>query len=506
VVVATRAEYTGLPIPSDFAPVLAGLAPGQGFIGESVRGEGRDARRWLIVSGADEAGLEKALLTLGSGPALESAPPNPSVLDSVPPLSEETENLTRPGPGEVTFRRLGSGVVSMRGLYESEASVSGWRLPPGYQLGSDSRVTLHVDHSRSLRPEGTWLDVLVNGEAIGRWKPGGETGRLNAVTFDLPAGLKGRDPMVLGFRAHLDVGPVSCEDEVEELAWLNLGGHSTLEFSAVPVAAGGLGAIEEALLRDAFMRKAAILLPWEPSLRDIRLLFDLSLHLGARLPSSPVLWPEALRFSSVNLPVGHRVEGRSVMVLGPVRVWEDAVSGRVPVLVDGTSENPEAVRIQGRRHRLDEFEPTVALVNMRPSPWSPGAEMILAGGWRDLGGESLRRWLFEPEVRSRIHGDLAAVDIEGRVALYDLGEFNEESFAERLKRMIPAGLSAAETRHFLAQEEARMEDSRKTNWMLALAFGSLLILLLGLRVWFMWRRVRLRNLREGRGTQGEVMT
>jgi hypothetical protein len=85
--IARRDQLGGVEIPSPVSSVLAALLPGQGLLAEFFQGKEPRQRRVVLVTGVDDAGLEKAGLTLGSGPALRMLVRSPAVLDRAPLLS-----------------------------------------------------------------------------------------------------------------------------------------------------------------------------------------------------------------------------------------------------------------------------------------------------------------------------------------------------------------------------------------------------------------------------------
>src|SRR6185295_18349688 len=110
-------------------------------------------------------GVEKAVLTLGSSPALASAPPNPAILAKEPVLTPGVEADAQPNPRSV--QALTKQPLQFRGGFRHELSAAGWRLPPGYRLAAGSSLNLHLSHSPALVEKTSTLEVWVNGASIG---------------------------------------------------------------------------------------------------------------------------------------------------------------------------------------------------------------------------------------------------------------------------------------------------------------------------------------------------
>ncbi|HXJ61192.1 MAG TPA: cellulose biosynthesis cyclic di-GMP-binding regulatory protein BcsB [Verrucomicrobiae bacterium] len=85
ILIARRDQLGGVAMPFAISTALANLTAAQGMLAEFFEGPIPKQRRVLLVTGADEAGLEKAALTLGSAPALSNLT-SPAVLNQIPAL------------------------------------------------------------------------------------------------------------------------------------------------------------------------------------------------------------------------------------------------------------------------------------------------------------------------------------------------------------------------------------------------------------------------------------
>ncbi|HSH17079.1 MAG TPA: hypothetical protein VLD18_13645, partial [Verrucomicrobiae bacterium] len=97
-------ELNGLAFSTNMQPHLAGLAGGEGFIGELITGQPPRQRRWILISGGDDEGMEKALLTLAHAPTLLSASPNPAIVHTTPLVTGPLEAEAQPGPVFLTIQ------------------------------------------------------------------------------------------------------------------------------------------------------------------------------------------------------------------------------------------------------------------------------------------------------------------------------------------------------------------------------------------------------------------
>src|SRR5205807_1216344 len=83
ILVCRTDEILRNPLTNGFT--FRSLRSGEGLLSERIRSDRQS--RALLVSGADDAGIEKALLALGSSEFLASIGPQPAVITNVPPLS-----------------------------------------------------------------------------------------------------------------------------------------------------------------------------------------------------------------------------------------------------------------------------------------------------------------------------------------------------------------------------------------------------------------------------------
>jgi hypothetical protein len=90
VVVGCREELAGVELPSRILTALKELRAGQGLLAEFIVGEPGSQRRWLVASGADDLGLERAVLTLGHASAMGALPSNPAIIETEPAVDPES--------------------------------------------------------------------------------------------------------------------------------------------------------------------------------------------------------------------------------------------------------------------------------------------------------------------------------------------------------------------------------------------------------------------------------
>ena len=487
IAVGRRDELGFMAWPGNVADRLAVLGAGKGLIAEFIDDALGKKRRWLLVAGADDTGLEKAVLTLGNAPALATAPPNPIVIDAIPSVGPDLEATTQP---ETTRRVLGDWGVSeirLSGVHRMEQSVSGWRLPPGFELSSGI-LEVRFRQAATVVSPGSWLEVLVNGLNAGTIELTPKTAAAGSARVTLPKGLGGRDPMMLTFRAHFETEPVECAQRREDEPWLIVSGDSTLETTPSLIEVHSLSRFSRLLLRDSFLRRAALLVPRDLSLDEVRWLMAVSMHLGRELPSSRVLWPEVCTYSKASVPPAARLQDRSIVLLGSSSQWETALPQEAPLLVRMTAAGDSAVRMQGSEVNVAAFEPSLSFVQLLASPWSPDEWLAVVGGWREFATPTVLRLLTDPKVAAELHGNICAMDAGGRIAAYDTRRPARDSLAERIQSRIPPGLSAEETRARVEARKTRLRRHGRVNTVVFYGSGVVLVVIVGCRLLLMWER------------------
>ena len=108
--------------------------------------------------------------------------------------------------------------------------------------------------------------------------------------------------------------------------------------------------------------------------------------------------------------------------------------------------------------------------------------MLVAGGWETLATPALQWMITDAEAPSGVYADVCAADANGRIAVYEIGRASIESLGERIKTMIPPGLTVEETNRRLSQLDEHARRSRLINETVFYGVGALLIILVLLRL------------------------
>jgi hypothetical protein len=443
ILIGTKAAFQDLPLPQEFQKNLSQLKDGEGFIGEFITGNTQTSQgRWIIVAGGDPSGLEKAALTMGSASALRGVPSNPWIISTAPKVSPIEEKMTEPSVGAVTIESLAGGAVTLNGLFRSNQSRA-LTLPPGWETKSGGVLELDLSHAGDLERTSA-LQSTLNGVVLGSVALTPENANSAIQRIAIPAGILGRDPSGITFSSYMDIGAVDCSHRHDERAWLHISGKSNLSLNVQPVQINDLSRLGELCLRDAFLRDAVIVVPEVPEAGRNDLLKTIGVFLGGKIPSMPVLWPQVATYAPGVPPSPERIGKRSGLILGSAFQWPDALGKKMHLVIEGMEGKSGMISLRGEPISSQDFDPSLSLAQLVPSPWSKGGVFATIGGLNGYGVEGTTALLTDPEVTDRLSGSVVAVDDQKRVVTYDVRFIQEVSLSQQLHEGFAGGASRSE--------------------------------------------------------------
>lgn len=468
--IGLRSNLSKTPLPVDVQKALAALGEGEGMLAEIVTGPADSPRRWMLVSGADSEGMEKAAQTLGSETALKNVPSNPWIVTAEPAVSPIAEKLAQPLPGELAFDSLRDGPIVLRGLFRNQTARN-ISFPPSYETTPGGYVDVDLSHSGALEKTSA-IDVRLNDVVIGSVALTPQNAMGTRHRLAIPAGITGRDSSTLSVSSYLDIGTVDCAHRNDERAWVSLGGNSTLNIHAAPVVINDLSRLGSICVRDAFLRRTAILLPAESSPERNELLKTIGIHLGRQLSDMPVLWPQVATYGPALPPDPARLEGRSGLILGSAFQWPMALGKDLRLAIEGTESNSGSIMLRGESVPVADFDSTLSFVQLLPSPWSQGELFATIGGLNGYGGQTTVDLLTDRSVSERLSGTVAAADASGRVITYDVRFIQEVSLSHQILTGFAPGTTPADIEaRRMDKTEAGFFTQSVNYWIAGGAFG-----------------------------------
>lgn len=419
ILIGLKSDLESMDLPVDTRSAVSVLEAGDGLVAEFITGEAAGSqRRWIVVAGADEAGLTKALLTLGSSDALGTTATNPAIVRDLPKISPLTEKLAQPHHGVQTFEKLNGGRLVLRGVFRNQAILN-WALPPGYETAPGSELLLEMAHSEGL-----------------------------------------------------------------ERAWVEFSADSYLKIETRPLRIDGLDRLNLVLLRDAFMRRASILLPAGATTKDLEVVRDVALNVGGILSTMPILWPQAALYKPDQPVPEDAVKTTSAILFGSAGQWKQALPADTRLSIDAASA--DNLRLLNSEVPNSSLAKSLVLAQFLNSPWSPDNCVVTIGGATGVGGPNAAALITDPNVLAKVGGTISGFDDKGRVFSYDVRASEPQSLAERIMGSMPKDLSAEQTEAKLKSEENWRGYMTTRNFVI---FGIvLLIVILMIRA-----QVRLRS-------------
>ena len=478
ILIATKEALASVDLPPELKSTIAGLKNGEGLLAEIIVGDAKSTQhRWMVLSGGDGEGLEKAALTVGSSMALRNTTSNPLIVTEEPIVSPIEERMAQPKTGAVKLGSLPGGDMILRGLFR-QAGERALVFPPGFQTTSRSHLDLDFSHAGNLEKTSAF-DVKLNDVLIGSIALTPENSNPSRRRLAIPAGITGRDLSKLSVSSYLDIGRADCAHIVEERAWLNIAGSSMLDINIAPLEINDLSRIGLLCQRDAFLRRAALIVPELPSQDRDELIKTLALNLGSQLASMPILWPQLATYAPGIPATATRVEKRSGVVLGSAFQWSEALPSKTPLVIQAVDGKNDKLSLRGEAVSVGDFDPSMAFAQLVPSPWTQGEIFATVGGISGYGGGSAIAMLTDPEVGECLTGTVAAIDDQKRIVTYDVRYIQEVSLSEQLARGFASGVTKEQAENEkIEKAEALTLASIMDKWLIVGAIFTLAVLFL----------------------------
>jgi len=491
ILIGLRSTLSKTQLPPDVQKAVASLGEGEGMLAEIITGAPGSQRRWIVIGGADAEGLEKAAQTLGSQIALRNVPSNPWIITETPAVSPIAERLAQPSGGSLTFESLRDSGITLRGLFRNQTART-INFPPGFQTTPGGYIDLDLAHSGALEKTSAF-DVRLNDVVIGSVALTPQNAASTRQRLVIPAGITGRDPSTLSVSSYLDIGLVDCAHRNEERAWVSLGGNSTINLASTSLTINDLSRLGMICLRDAFLRRAAILMPAENSPERNDLLKTIGMHLGRQLADMPVLWPQIATYAPGIPPDPARLNGRSGLILGSAFQWPLAFGKNLRLAIEGVESPSHSIMLRSEAIPVADFDSSLSFVQLLPSPWSKGELFATIGGVDGYGGETTLALLTDRSVSERLGGTVAAADANGRVITYDVRFIQEVSLSDQIRFGFSSDTSPVDIENRLMDKTEAGFVTQSVNYWIAGASFALMAGLYALQRIMIRRRQNQKN-------------
>lgn len=435
VLIGTSKDMGSMDLPVEIRSAVTVLRPGEGLVGEFITGAfPAMQRRWIAVCGADEEGLHKALMVLGSADALDAGVENPIIVRQEPGISPITARLADPPPATQSFEQLIGGSLTLRGIFRNHTTAN-WEMAPGWETAAGSELRLEMSHAAGLE-KASAVQFELNGQLFPGVPLGREATARQQVVLKIPEGLPGMAPNRMDVTSYLDIGSTDCAHRNEERAWVSFDPDSLLLLRVRPLTIQGLDRLGMVLMRDAFLRRACVLVPASPSPGDLGVLRDLGLFLGQKLSTIPVLWPQAAFYSAGKSAPAEVLENTSIILLGSTSQLRQALPEQVRLSVE-TASGGSSLRLLNTELPIADLPPGLVFAQYLASPWSATNCVVTVGGAEGIGGNIAGRLLTDSNILSKMAGTVSGLDARGRTFHYDVRVPDAQSLSERILNVMP---------------------------------------------------------------------
>ncbi|HOF87800.1 MAG TPA: cellulose biosynthesis cyclic di-GMP-binding regulatory protein BcsB, partial [Armatimonadota bacterium] len=193
--------------------------PGAGWLSS----RGSDGAIRLLISGQDDAGVDKAARLVTDPDAVEQLHLQEVVIPAgqeVPPRPVVTHKANY-----YTFATLGAPKISLNGAFHQSTSVTLPR-PVREVIGRESFLKIYFRHSATLNPRRSLLTVTVNGRKVGSTPLNAANAQGGILTIPMPVQELDADQWTIGLYAFHDLGTLDCSKKYDEVAWTVVEGHS----------------------------------------------------------------------------------------------------------------------------------------------------------------------------------------------------------------------------------------------------------------------------------------
>ncbi len=203
------------------------LQAGDGVI-QMTTNPAEDTLVWVMVSGNDETGLQKAAQAFSSGALRTSGRPDLALVSDV-----ERSIAVSEVPDERTFSDLGYSVQTASGFGVHYFDIK-FYVPPGMTAGEDAYLRLRFNHSAMIDFARSGMLVYLNDQIIGSARFDENTAKQGVEDFILPqyALLPGVNRLLVA----ADLIPTDyCSNLVLSNLWITLTPDSLIHLPLIPM-------------------------------------------------------------------------------------------------------------------------------------------------------------------------------------------------------------------------------------------------------------------------------
>lgn len=210
-----------------FGEPLQQLSAGQGYLA-SAGSLAEPGGSKLLVSGADDKGIERAVELAASSAYFEQLSGTTAVVTSD---LERKHKVEVHDNGVYTFEDLGFNTLSLAGAFHQTASFN-VSQPNNTQSGPASTVTINFSHSKALQADRSLLTVLIDNVEIDSIQLSDSNATNGSITVPIPQSAREKASFNVTVSVYNYIGKVDCSKDYYDVAWTVIDKSSSVFFDA----------------------------------------------------------------------------------------------------------------------------------------------------------------------------------------------------------------------------------------------------------------------------------
>ncbi|MDD4368876.1 MAG: cellulose biosynthesis cyclic di-GMP-binding regulatory protein BcsB [Oscillospiraceae bacterium] len=203
---------------------LPALAAEQGYLAV----EGNAQTTSFTVSGADAAGLQKAVAFTSNGAQLAQLSGQDSVITTA--LSQNTKSADYHEDGYYTLADFDYSNILLAGAFHQSTTLQ-LAQPESVISGSDSYVEVHFRHSEALLADYSVMTAYINGEAVTSIQLSDSNAENGTLKVKLPESALQDNPVELKLEVYNYIGKIDCSKDYSDTAWTQINQDSLVYFA-----------------------------------------------------------------------------------------------------------------------------------------------------------------------------------------------------------------------------------------------------------------------------------
>ena len=262
--------------------------PGLGHLFESPN-PWNPGRRTLVVGGADDAAIAKAVTALSlpqyskEWETAEGQPPMRGTAIASKPEIPASALEDKLGTVTISLADLGSSDLTQRGKFHHFVQVA---FPNPYvgRIEGDAFIRLVMSHSELLVAQTSSLLVKINGEPVRSIRLSPRTAKRLEADIVIPQKFYGDRTLVTDLEFFLDIGDPDCRYNFPEMAWVSIFNSSFIAFPVTDKPSTSLRSYPWVAGKEPNLNGLMLAVGDDPSDESLSVVANIAAYLGKKVP------------------------------------------------------------------------------------------------------------------------------------------------------------------------------------------------------------------------------